>query len=123
MDFEFSIAKDRPVAVVQEEQRIIGDWLTYEIGNDKYRVKVLLDICDLLKSKGISEYNWQGRNYCLQVEQLDVLITGSVLLDNSGDTAEMEDFLSFDDSEHKAECGLEDFQELLSEWFIFIQQI
>ena len=119
MDYEFWFEGSRPVARMDDEQLLLGQWLTDEISDDLKHLRALITTVELLMEGGLRDYRWQGKNTLLQLNREEAeVIAHSVFHDE--DINLEEENLSLQDYDQQAGCGLEDFHELLLAWKEFI---
>jgi uncharacterized protein YacL (UPF0231 family) len=100
------------------EHQVFGRWLENEIGKDKVKLKQLLKQLSMLSNEQSLQVS--GIEYSLYVNQGEVeVLLNSVLTDS-----ELPEYIAMQDLQfetvEKAECGIEDFIELLTDWCDFI---
>lgn len=76
-----------------------------------------------LKALGrYDEWQYDGREYSLRVEQMEVRVFHQSIDQQFDDERELDPDLTTDDSNLHCECGLEDLLALLSAWQQFLPQ-
>ncbi len=66
------------------------------------------------------DYQWQGKEYLLTVQQREVRVSHHSLGYDDSNQQLPDDELTMDDSSLLSECGLEDLLELLQAWQLFL---
>ena len=116
MEFQFQTdVTGQPIAKCGIESEAFGDWLGNDLGADRPQIRALLDIVEKLLAKKLLHYQLIGKEYTLDFEDEEVLITL-----NHHQTSH-EEFAQEYDLNISAGCGLVDFQRLLQEWKHFIR--
>lgn len=121
---EFDFKKDyfsgKVTAKLSMGHEAFGTWLEEE-GQEKNWVQQLLIVADKLQQREVNEYKLVGNEFCLYLSLEEVKIVNHSLFDSDPDsTLESANDLNFYDQEIEAECGLEDFINLLESWLAFI---
>ena len=119
---EFDFRKDyfsgKSTVKLSMGHEAFGIWLEQE-GQQKEWVAPILQVIKQLQQREIKEYKLIGSEFCLYMNIEEVSVINHSLHD-SDSTEETENDLSFYDQEIQAECGLEDFLNLMESWLAFI---
>ncbi|MFY9178670.1 MAG: YacL family protein [Venatoribacter sp.] len=121
MDYRFFFNERQiPQAELSMDHEAIGTWLSEELGNNPEKLSEILTAINAILAQKQREYRWQGHEFLLLLDREDAQITALSLLQEY-QLEELEDeSLELYDAELRAQCGLEDFHELLLEWQDFI---
>ncbi|WP_051219516.1 YacL family protein [Oceanobacter kriegii] len=119
MDYEFWFEGHKPVARLDDEQLLLGRWLTDEIGDDLKHLRALITTVELLLDGGLRDYRWQGKETILQLTQHEAEVLAHEVMHDEDINLE-EEQLSLQESDQQAGCGLDDFLDLLLAWKDFI---
>ena len=117
-DFRKDYFSDKATVKLSMGHEAFGTWLEQE-GQKTDWVDTLLTIITQLQSHEITEYKLMGSEFCLYLNIDEVKIINHSLHD-TGSSLEDANDLNFYDQEIQAECGLEDFSNLLESWLEFI---
>ena len=119
---EFDFKKDyfsgKAAVKLSMGHEAFGTWLEQE-GQQKKWVESLLAQIDQLQQRKITEYKLTSREFCLYLNIEEARISNHSLHDSESSLEDAND-LNFYDQEIQAECGLEDFSNLLESWLEFI---
>lgn len=103
------------------EHEIMGPWLEVEVGNDIAKLTVLLEAIANLKGRQQKDIFINGVEYTLVFSEDSVQIIPNSHFENiEQDERLVEEGLNSEHN-HSAECGIEDFKELLVKWSVFIK--
>ena len=119
-DFKKDYFSDKATVKLSMGHEAFATWLEQE-GQKKEWVEKLIVIIKQLQAREITEYKLVGNEFCLYLTIEEAKITNHSLHDSDPDSV-LEDAndLNFYDQEIEAECGLEDFCNLLESWLAFI---
>jgi len=120
VEFDFIYLPDsrRYLLKLPMEQHALQRFLLDEFERTAQAYQPLLE---QLKNVGpYTEYQFEGREYILRIERQEVLVYHHSVGQFDEPDAELEAELTTDDASLMAECGLEDFIHLLSEWQKFL---
>lgn len=122
MDYQF-FYNDRqiPTARLSMDHEAIGLWLSDELGADFEKLTELISASKAVLAGEQREYQWQGRDFLLQLNRDAAEIIALVLLQESSLEEIAEQDLDYYDAEQRALCGLEDFCDLLIAWRDFLE--
>lgn len=104
------------------EHEIMGPWLEVEIGKNLAKITTLLEAVADNKAREQQDILITGAEYTLILSQDSVHILSNSSFND--DTEELNNELEeglMTDYDSSAECGIEDFQELLIKWSNFIK--
>jgi uncharacterized protein YacL (UPF0231 family) len=117
-DFRKDYFSDKATAKLSMGHEAFGIWLEQE-GQKKEWVESILKVIKQLQQREIKEYKLIGSEFCLYLNIEEASVVNHSLHDlELGEEAEND--LSFYDQEIQAECGLEDFVNLMESWLAFI---
>ncbi len=120
MDYDFTFDEyDKPIAEFSMGHEAIGSWFNDELGTNQQRIEELVDILEQLVSRRIQQRQVDGTEYQLRMNQEDVEVR-ALSLGMEVDDEELPENTNLYDNESYAECGLEDFQQVLISWQEFI---
>jgi len=103
------------------EHEIMGPWLEVELGRDISKLTMLFDVIDNLSERQQKDVFITGSEYTLVFSEDSVRVAQNSHFENlDEDERLIEEGLS-SDQDHSAECGIEDFRELLVKWSNFIK--
>ena len=120
MDYDFTFDEyDKPIAEFSMGHEAIGSWFNDELGTNQQRIEELVDIIEQLVSRRIQQRQVDGTEYQLRMNQEDVEVR-ALALGLEVDDEELPENTNLYDDESYAECGLEDFQQVLISWQEFI---
>lgn len=103
------------------EHEIMGPWLEVEVGKNLDKVKALLDVIDDVKERKQKDITVNGVEYTLIFSEDSVKVISNVDFEYiNTENVELEEGLNTD-HDNSAECGIEDFKELLVKWSIFLR--
>ncbi|MEH6470104.1 MAG: YacL family protein [Halopseudomonas sp.] len=118
MDYEFSTdLTGRYSAQFSMGHEALGNWLSAEIGDNAARIKTLFEALLRLQQRQAWEFQLEGREYSLELSREEATVRAHALF---AETDEFSEELEYYDSESLAQCGLDDFKEMLSAWCQFI---
>ena len=119
---EFDFKKDyfsgKSTVKMSMGHEAFGTWLEQE-GQSKLWVEHLLTVVKQLQLREINEYKLPGSEFALYLTIEEAKIINHSLHDPEMSLDEQSE-LNFYDQEIQAECGLEDFQNLMNSWLTFI---
>ena len=120
MDFDFKkdYFSDKKTVKISMGHEAFGTWLEQE-GQSKVWVEDLLINIVKLEQKKITEFKLIGSEFGLYLTPEEAKITNHSLHDLDSTLEDAND-LNFYDQEIQAECGLEDFVNLIESWLGFI---
>ncbi|OUS41334.1 hypothetical protein A9R00_01460 [Oleispira antarctica] len=119
MDYDFTFDEyDKPIAEFSMGHEAIGSWFNDELGANQQRIEELVDIIEQLLSHRIQQRQVDGTEYQLRMNQEDVEVVALSL--GLEVDEELPENTNLYDDESYAECGLEDFQQVLISWQEFI---
>jgi len=120
MEFDFIYLPDsrRYSLKLPTEQQALQQFLLEEFELKASSYQPLLQALSALGR--FDAYQYQGREYQLAVEKMEVRITHHSLGYEDPQAELLEDELSLDDASLYAECGLEDLLHLLVKWQEFL---
>ncbi len=108
------------MARLDDEQALMGRWLSDEIGDDFKHLKALITTVELLLEGGLRDYQWQGKETLLQLSRDEAQVSAlSVMYDEDLQVLD-EQQLELQEFDQQAGCGLDDFLDLLLAWKEFI---
>jgi uncharacterized protein YacL (UPF0231 family) len=120
VDYDFTFDEyDKPIAEFSMGHEAIGSWFNDELGTNQQRIEELVDILEQLVSRRIQQRQVDGTEYQLRMNQEDVEVR-ALSLGMEVDDEELPENTNLYDNESYAECGLEDFQQVLISWQEFI---
>jgi uncharacterized protein YacL (UPF0231 family) len=105
------------------EHEIMGPWLEVEVGKDKAKLTTLLEVIANLDERRNKDVFVNGVEYTLIFSDDSVRIilnTNFEQIEHNLENVEIEEGLNTD-FDSSAECGIEDFNELLVKWSDFIK--
>jgi uncharacterized protein YacL (UPF0231 family) len=124
MEYEFS--RD-PVqggyhAKFSMEHEVFSSWLVDEVGNDANQIDSLVQSVEKLLQHDSNELTFEGREYLLTLNQMDVTLQLNASCDGMGGAngMEFEEDVSINDDNFRAACGLDDFSMMLTSWQKFL---
>jgi len=117
-DFKKDYFSDKATVKLSMGHEAFGTWLEQE-GQNKQWVEDLLLVISQLQLHKITEYKLTGSEFNLYLTIEEAKISNHSLYE-SDDSLEDANELNFYDQEIQAECGLEDFLNLLESWLAFI---
>ena len=124
MDYEFiRDIMGQCAAKFSMEQEAFGAWLTEDLGDKQADIQRLLDAITQLRQKRRWDFEYQGCEFIVQADRHRVSVSANGL--SEATDYEHDDFdegYQNDSSELQAECGLEDFESILSAWQVFTLQ-
>ncbi len=120
MEFDFIYLPDSRIYQLQlpMEQHALQRFLLDEFDPSAGAYQELLDALQQLGP--FSEYQFDGREYILKVERQEVNVSHYSVGQMDERDAELDPELTMDDANLTAECGLEDFIHLLTQWQQFL---
>jgi len=120
VDYDFTFDEyDKPIAEFSMGHEAIGSWFNDELGTNQQRIEELVDILEQLVNRRIQQRQVDGTEYQLRMNQEDVEVR-ALSLGMEVDDEELPENTNLYDNESYAECGLEDFQQVLISWQEFI---
>ncbi len=120
MDYKFKTdLLGRHVAQFTMGHEALGYWLTSDLGNNAQRIEAVFKAIDQIQSKQSWDFELEGAEYALQLSPGEAIVRAHSL-HVEGDDAAFGDDMDFYDSESLAQCGLDDFKELLAAWTQFV---
>ena len=117
-DFKKDYFSDKATVKLSMGHEAFGTWLEQE-GQKKDWVEALLTVIAQLQTKEITEYKLIGDEFALDLNIEEAIIINHSLYQSDSDLEDAND-LNFYDQEIQAECGLEDFLNLIESWLEFI---
>ncbi|MEH6824010.1 MAG: YacL family protein [Motiliproteus sp.] len=118
MDYEFSTDPiGNHVARCSMGHEALGSWLTAEIGTNHRQISTLFEAVQRLQQRQAWEFQLEGTEYALELTRDEAIVRAHSLF---ADADELTDAQDYYDAESLAQCGLEDFAELLHAWRQFI---
>ncbi|MDO7086444.1 YacL family protein [Pseudocolwellia sp. AS88] len=105
------------------EHEIMGPWLEVEIGKNTTKLLELIKVIDNLKERQTKDVVVNGVEYTLIFSEDSVSIISNAnfeQIEHNLENVEIEQGLNTD-FDSSAECGIEDFKELLVKWSNFIK--
>lgn len=117
-DFKKDYFSDKAVVKLSMGHEAFGTWLEQE-GQKKDWVEALLLVVEQLQKHHIADYKLVGSEFSLYLNTEEASIINHSLHSSESDLEDAND-LNFYDQEIQAECGLEDFLNLLDSWLEFI---
>ncbi len=117
-DFKKDYFSEKATVKLSMGHEAFGTWLEQE-GQKKDWVAALITVIEQLQQREITEYKSIGSEFCLYLNTEEASIINHSLHQSESDLEDAND-LSFYDQEIQAECGLEDFLNLLESWLDFI---
>ncbi|WP_441002183.1 YacL family protein [Pseudocolwellia agarivorans] len=105
------------------EHEIMGPWLEVEIGKNTTKLLELIKVIDNLKERQTKDVIVNGVEYTLIFSEDSVSIISNAnfeQIEHNLENVEIEQGLNTD-FDSSAECGIEDFKELLVKWSNFIK--
>lgn len=119
-DFKKDYFSDKAAVKLSMGHEAFGTWLEEE-GQEKSWVEKLLLVSEQLQAREIIEYKLVGNEFCLYLSIEEAKIVNHSLHEvEVVSELESANDLNFYDQEIEAECGLEDFINLLESWLDFI---
>lgn len=104
------------------EHEAFSNWLTDEVGSDPEQINSLLESVKKIRSNGVTELSFQGREYLLTIDAEDVTLKLNAVCEGlgsvNGDGVEGE--LSVNNDNFCAACGLDDFSMMITSWQGFL---
>ncbi|WP_414931898.1 YacL family protein [Vibrio europaeus] len=97
---------------------IVARWLQEEIGKDWQKIDRVDDLIRAARTNPQQEYSLEGTEISLMIQGDEVTVQENVLAHGQEMDAESE--FDFYDSESTANCGLEDFEDLIEQWKTFL---
>ncbi|MEH0675509.1 YacL family protein [Vibrio scophthalmi] len=98
---------------------VFGRWLQEEIGQDPVKLYSIDQLLASAKAAPQQEFILEGREISLTVQGDEVLVEENSLKHDFHLGAESE--FELYESESRASCGLEDFEQLLDQWKSFLR--
>ncbi|MEH0742008.1 YacL family protein [Vibrio cholerae] len=98
---------------------VFGRWLQEEIGQDLVKLDSIDQLLASAKAAPQQEFILEGREISLTVQGDEVLVEENSLKHDFDLGAESE--FELYESESRASCGLEDFEQLLDQWKSFLR--
>lgn len=122
MEYEFrrDMLSGAPGASFSMEHQVMGQWFSEELGNDVARCSKVHQAIEQLQQGKLNEWLLVGGDLTLQMDTEQVRIYANVL--DFDTDAEIEEDMSLYDAESEAYCGLEDFQQVMQSWQVFISE-
>lgn len=100
------------------DHEVVAHWLEQEVYTDKAKINDILATIEQIKAGDGQEFCYRGKEISLSMLQGEVIIEENVLSTEQ----ELDDNeFDFYNSESSAGCGLEDFEQLLRSWLVFIR--
>lgn len=130
MEYEFSRDPVRGGyhAKFSMEHEIFSAWLVDEVGNDQHCIQQIFAKVEQARGHKNIDLTIQGREYLLVLNDLDVVLQLNSDCEGVGGVSSFGDEYLPDDSVNvnsdlaRAECGLDDFSQMLTSWQDFLQQ-
>ncbi len=122
MDYKFTTdLVGRHIAQFTMGHEALGYWLTSELGSNAGRIASVFKAIVRIQNNESWGFELEGQEYALSLSPDEAVIRANGL-DYHNDDADygLEDDLDFYDSESQAQCGLDDFKELLAAWIQFV---
>lgn len=121
MDYQFFYnERQLPCARLSMEHEAFGLWLSDELGNDSTKCQEILTAIHAISQKTQPDYQWQGREFLLRLDREDAEVILLSLLQEYSAEELQDEGLELYEAESRAQCGLDDFRDLLIEWQAFI---
>lgn len=124
MEYEFSRdpVKGGYHAKFSMEHEVFSSWLVDEVGNDRVQIDSLFQSVEKLRQHDSNELTFEGREYLLTLNQMDVTLQLNASCDGMGgvDSIEFEEDVSINEDNFRAACGLDDFSMMLTSWQKFL---
>ncbi len=101
------------------EHQIVARWLQEEIGKDRTKIEQVFLLLDQAHQNPAKEWKLAGKEISISVLGSEVTVQENVL--GYSHDLEFESEFELYDSESSAECGLEDFESMITQWCEFIE--
>ncbi|MFQ6372751.1 YacL family protein [Shewanella sp. YIC-542] len=123
MEYEFRCnpITGLPSASFSMEHEAIGRWLSEELADNQTLCDQVKSAIDTLQQGRIQEWRWVGHDLTLEMDREQVRFYANALGFADGAEVANAEGLSLYDAESAADCGLEDFQAVLSSWCDYLQ--
>ncbi|WNO61721.1 YacL family protein [Rheinheimera sp. MMS21-TC3] len=124
MEYDFTYQRDTGQygLVLAPEYQILANFLLEEFAADATAVVQLIQQLKALTP--FNDWRYQGKEFVLDVQQLEVMLQHNSLLHDHNSTTEqqllLEEQLQLDEHGLSCHCGLEDLLKLLQDWQQFI---
>lgn len=120
MEYQFSFdIYEKPIAKLSMGHEVIGRWLSDEVSNNQQTINQILDIISQLERAKIFTRRMAGKDFEISFNQHDVEITTQCFGSEFADALPEDTHIY--EQESYAECGLQDFKQLLTDWQRFIK--
>lgn len=119
-DFIYLTDSRRYLLKLPSEQHALQRFLLDEFDPRAQSYQALMT--ELQQLGPYDDYQWQGKEYLLTVQQREVRVSHHSLGYDDSNEQLPDDELTMDDSSLLSECGLEDLLELLQAWRQFLPQ-
>jgi len=120
MDYQFTRNENaQPMAIFSMGAETLGRWISDEVGSDQQKIQALLQVIEKLLRKEMAEFQLQGVEYDLQLNQDEIEVLSHELSLSAPE--ELPEGTELYDQESITGCGLEDFKQVLLSWLDFIQ--
>ncbi len=124
MEFQFTLSVGgHPVASFDSETRLIGVWLTEEVGRNHNQLTELLKLIDELERGKHTEYRFEGSELGLYIDREEIeiyLLSARSREDGNIMAYDLPEGTEIDESAEGTGCGLADFKRILLSWQEFI---
>lgn len=121
-DFSYDSATKQYGLVLAAEFQILANFLLDEFAVDSAALGQLIQQLTALTAH--DDWRYQGKEFVLDVQQLEVMLQHNSLLHDHNSTTEqqllLEEQLQLDEHGLSCHCGLEDLLKLLQDWQQFI---
>ncbi|MGI5308362.1 YacL family protein [Rheinheimera sp. WS51] len=121
-DFSYDSATKQYGLVLAAEFQILANFLLDEFAVDSAALGQLIQQLTALTAH--DDWRYQGKEFVLDVQQLEVMLQHNSLLHDHNSTTEqqllLEEQLQLDEHGLSCHCGLEDLVKLLQDWQQFI---
>ncbi|WP_339721055.1 YacL family protein [uncultured Paraglaciecola sp.] len=121
MDYQFfHDILGNPIATCELECEAFGDWLSHDIAQDSTQITLLLNVIQQLQSKGLNNYQHNGKEYHLLLDrdEVELILNNNAIQEMTASEDDASQELA--DLHIQSGCGLADFQTLLKAWQQFI---
>ncbi|MGB1197943.1 MAG: YacL family protein [Thalassotalea sp.] len=122
-EFRYDTITGQASAAFSYEHQVFGPWLEVEVGYSKEKLTMFLEAIENISLKKVQETTLVGHEYTVNISDHDVLINANGVMNESNEVPELllTDDLNIDESS-SANCGLDDFRELLLSWGEFARK-
>lgn len=118
MEYEFRRdLMGRVEARFSMDHEAVGNWLMAELIPAPYKLAKLYDNITALKAGELWDVFLPGEEFNLKLTRSEAVVRSTALPEE--DDEELEDEMSYYDQESMAQCGLDDFKDMLDAWQAF----